>query len=153
MAGASGLETKLNNKKPGGWAGFADADVVIVRKDKAQFVVERRGQAHRVRRATQWLYFVGVVAAAIASITCGNAQNHGANQFDWQRNAFSNLDAHVWVALRDAVGGKGAAIAACSACRAAMDESNSRAAADGAGRSRLVGRRSGGRCDDDWHRA
>eukprot|EP00965_Chrysotila_dentata_P018189 605059-Pleurochrysis_carterae.AAC.1 len=55
--------------------------------------------------------------------------------------------------VSDAVGREEAAIAACRACRAAINECNSRAAAyAGEGRSRRAGRRSGGVCGDDWHR-
>eukprot|EP00965_Chrysotila_dentata_P123056 4067568-Pleurochrysis_carterae.AAC.1 len=46
-----------------------------------------------------------------------------------------------------------AAIAACHACRAAVNECKSRAAADGEDRSRRVSRRSGAICGDNWHRA
>eukprot|EP00965_Chrysotila_dentata_P025615 851127-Pleurochrysis_carterae.AAC.1 len=54
---------------------------------------------------------------------------------------------------RGAVGREESAIAACRACRAAVNKCNSKAAADGEGQSRRVGRRSGCICGDDWHRA
>eukprot|EP00965_Chrysotila_dentata_P104265 3443306-Pleurochrysis_carterae.AAC.1 len=64
------------------------------------------------------------VPVAIANITCGNAQDGGADEFNRQSNTVGSFDAHVRVALRDAVGRDEAAIAACRACRAAVNECN-----------------------------
>eukprot|EP00965_Chrysotila_dentata_P032024 1067824-Pleurochrysis_carterae.AAC.4 len=133
-------------------SGVADADVVVVWKNTAQFVVEssaETGHIECVAQLERYLY-VGVVAVAIPNIACRNAQNRGGpNEFDGQIQAIGNFDAHVGVALRDAVERKEAAIAACRAYRAAVNEFRSRAA-DGERRNRRVGRRS---CGDDWHRA
>eukprot|EP00965_Chrysotila_dentata_P205009 6182691-Pleurochrysis_carterae.AAC.2 len=134
----------------------------VVGKNKAQFDVEVDADAlhfeHCVRREEESAeaghveciaqlercFHVGAMAVTIPNIICGNAQNDEADEFDGQGEAVGNLDAHVRVALRlaYAAGGKEAAIAACrSACRAAVNEYNSRAAADSAGRSRRAGRR------------
>eukprot|EP00965_Chrysotila_dentata_P099207 3280519-Pleurochrysis_carterae.AAC.1 len=56
-----------------------------------------------------------VVAVAIANITCGNAQDDGADEFNGQSDTVGNFDAHVGVTLRDAVGREEAAVAACRA--------------------------------------
>eukprot|EP00965_Chrysotila_dentata_P187296 6172039-Pleurochrysis_carterae.AAC.1 len=64
-------------------------------------------------------------------------------------DAVGNFDAHIGVALRDAVGRKEAAIAAYHACRAAVNKCNSRVA-NSARQNRRLGRRSG-RCKRDWH--
>eukprot|EP00965_Chrysotila_dentata_P199681 6179534-Pleurochrysis_carterae.AAC.2 len=58
-----------------------------------------------------------IIAAAIANITCGAAHGNG-----------TDLIYRAEDALRIAVGGKEAAIAAGRACRAAFNECNSRAA-------------------------
>eukprot|EP00965_Chrysotila_dentata_P204064 6182112-Pleurochrysis_carterae.AAC.1 len=78
-------------------------------------------------------------------------ENDGADAFDGQSDTTGSLDAHVGVALRYAVGGKEAAIAACRACRAAVNECSSRAADSARRISRRVGRRTG-RCRRDLHR-
>eukprot|EP00965_Chrysotila_dentata_P186378 6153800-Pleurochrysis_carterae.AAC.3 len=75
-----------------------------------------------------------VVAVEIANITCGITQDDVANELDGQSHTMNNFDKNVNSALRDAVGGKEAAIGACRACRAAINKCSSRAA-DGARRS------------------
>eukprot|EP00965_Chrysotila_dentata_P121312 4011093-Pleurochrysis_carterae.AAC.1 len=64
-----------------------------------------------------------VVAVAIGNITRGNAQDDGADELDGQSHTVSNFAAHARVALRCAVGREEYAIAACRACRAAVNKS------------------------------
>eukprot|EP00965_Chrysotila_dentata_P122583 4051391-Pleurochrysis_carterae.AAC.1 len=94
-----------------------------------------RGQAHIecVAQLKQRLRGI-VVAVAIANIPCGNGPNDGADEFDGQSFTVNSFDAHVGVVLRDAVGGKEAAIGACRPCRATVNKYSSRAA-NGASRS------------------
>eukprot|EP00959_Pyramimonas_sp_CCMP1952_P232519 4859333-Pyramimonas_sp.AAC.1 len=91
---------------------LSDADVVVIRKYKAQLVVqvgadslllehcfsrEKCGaEARHIECVAQLKQrLLGrVVAVAIANITCGNAQDDGADEFDGQSDAVGNFDAH-----------------------------------------------------------
>eukprot|EP00965_Chrysotila_dentata_P025466 846837-Pleurochrysis_carterae.AAC.2 len=109
---------------------LADADVDVIRKYKAQLVIhvgadslllvhclsreKCSAAARHIERVAQLTQrFLGrVFAVAIANITCGNAQDNGADEFDGQSDTVSNVDAHVRVALRDAVGREEATVVA-----------------------------------------
>eukprot|EP00965_Chrysotila_dentata_P204316 6182261-Pleurochrysis_carterae.AAC.1 len=89
-----------------------------------------------------------VHAVFVAHITSRNAKNARADKLGRQSHAVGNFDAHVRPALRDAVGGEEAAIAACCASGSIINESHSRSASS-ASWKRIVGHCRG--CSDDWH--
>eukprot|EP00965_Chrysotila_dentata_P252832 6210901-Pleurochrysis_carterae.AAC.2 len=82
--------------------GLADADVVIAWKYKAQIVVQP-------------------LQTSPADVRMG------ADEFDGKSHTVGNFNANVCIALRDTVGGKENAIAACRVSSAAVEECNSRA--------------------------
>eukprot|EP00965_Chrysotila_dentata_P073033 2413871-Pleurochrysis_carterae.AAC.2 len=89
-----------------------------------------------------------VHAVFVAYITGRNAKNYRADKLDRQSHAVGNFDAHVGLALRDAVGGVEDAIAACRVSGTTINECHSRNA-NSASWKRRVGHGRG--CRDDWH--